>query len=157
MVSCSVWHPYYPLPPPQPKKKRRSYNLCFMRYKGREVPESNISLFSQKQHFFPKNIIRTKIFCVKFSIKMISTKFFSSLTVTKLQGFKVGSYVYIVHKYSNEWTLSIFLFLFFSTCQPFSSIVTLTRRSTDHVDPGKGRVRVLKLAFFLQLAFFHNI
>ncbi len=72
------------------KKIRCPYPLCLMRYVGGEVPKSNMFLFSRKQHIFSKNIIRKKIFYVKFSIKMGSTKLFSTLTVTKLQSFMCG-------------------------------------------------------------------
>ncbi len=81
---CSLWLAYYT------QKNWCSYLLCFMRYEGREVPKSNISLFPRKQSIFSKNSIRTKIFFVKYSTKVVSIKFFSTLTVTKLQSFKCG-------------------------------------------------------------------
>ncbi len=100
------------LPPPQ---NWRPYPSCFMRYEGKEVPKSNISLVSQKQHIFSKNIIRTKIFYVKFSTKIVSTKIFPILTIICDRALKLEwvkkygvhvSYVYNVHKYTNELTLS---------------------------------------------------
>ncbi len=52
--SGSVWLPDYT------QKDQRPHPLCFMRYGGREVPKSNISLFSQKQHIFSKKYHQNK-------------------------------------------------------------------------------------------------
>ncbi len=72
------------------KKKRPETSTPCALWNMRESRFQNLifSLFSGKQRIFSKNIIRTKIFYVKFSTKKVSTKFFSTHNVTKLRSFK---------------------------------------------------------------------
>ncbi len=52
----------FSLTPLLSQNNQRPYLLCIMRYVGREVTKSNISLFSRTRRIFSKNITRTKIF-----------------------------------------------------------------------------------------------